>query len=205
MHDDGAAGSVASSGRGHGHAPGCGQAQCPDARGPVVAGGAQHGPGLADSPEPPRIQTAAGNSEANMGGIRPPGRGNRRDQGKPREAISMASMGGGAGDTDATIHPQARSLGGGTPVSVGSVMDLLDRQQYRCALSGRRLTPATAALDHIVSISNGGEHIIENAQVLHKDVNRAKASLTNTEFIGLCREVVCWSDRGRRREVEHGE
>jgi len=116
----------------------------------------------------------------------------------------MASMGGGAGDADATVHPQGRSFGGGTPVSVGSVMDLLDRQQYRCALSGRRLTPTTAALDHIVSISNGGDHIIENAQVLHKDVNRAKASLTNTEFIGLCREVVRWSTR-ERRESEHGE
>jgi hypothetical protein len=40
-----------------------------------------------------------------------------------------------------------------------------------------------------VSIRCGGEHVIENTQVLHKDVNRAKGSLTSDEFIGLCREV----------------
>ncbi|MBN1341567.1 MAG: HNH endonuclease [Phycisphaerae bacterium] len=80
-------------------------------------------------------------------------------------------------------------------VSVTNVLRLLEAQQYRCALTGRSLTPQTAALDHIVPVRFGGEHVIENAQVLHKDVNRAKGSLTNEEFIGMCREVVRWSDR----------
>jgi len=79
-------------------------------------------------------------------------------------------------------------------VSVESVLRLLDAQQHRCALTGRRLTPQTAALDHIVPVRFGGEHAIDNAQVLHKDVNRAKGSLTNEEFIGMCREVVRRSD-----------
>ena len=78
-------------------------------------------------------------------------------------------------------------------VSTENVLRLLEKQQYRCALTGRRLTPQTAALDHIVPIRFGGEHLIENAQVLHKDVNRAKGSLTSDEFIGLCREVTLWS------------
>jgi 5-methylcytosine-specific restriction endonuclease McrA len=47
-----------------------------------------------------------------------------------------------------------------------------------------------AALDHIVPVRCGGELVIENTQVLHKDVNRAKGSLTNDQFIQLCREVV---------------
>ncbi|QQS09483.1 MAG: hypothetical protein IPK69_02345 [Phycisphaerales bacterium] len=38
----------------------------------------------------------------------------------------------------------------------------------------------------------GGQHIIENAQILDKDVNRAKNAMTNAEFIALCREVVRW-------------
>ena len=79
------------------------------------------------------------------------------------------------------------------PVSIDSVLRLLAHQQYRCALTGRMLTPQDAALDHIVPIRCGGEHIIENTQVLHKDVNRAKGSLTSDEFIGLCREVARWS------------
>jgi len=73
------------------------------------------------------------------------------------------------------------------------VLCLLEHQQYRCALTGRELTPETAALDHVVPVRLGGEHVIENTQVLHKDVNRAKGSLTSQEFIGLCHEVVAWS------------
>jgi len=76
------------------------------------------------------------------------------------------------------------------PVSTDNVLKLLDRQQYRCALTDRELTPETAALDHIIPIRCDGEHVIENTQVLHKDVNRAKGSLTNEEFIKMCHEVV---------------
>jgi len=75
-----------------------------------------------------------------------------------------------------------------------SVMCLLEHQHYRCALTGRWLTPETAALDHIMPIRRGGEHVIENTQVLHKDVNRAKGSLTSEEFRAMCHEVVCWCD-----------
>lgn len=85
-------------------------------------------------------------------------------------------------------------------VSIENVLRLLEAQQYRCALTGRRLTPQNAALDHVVPVRFGGEHVIQNAQVLHKDVNRAKGSLTNEEFIGVCREVVCWSDRQNTRK-----
>ncbi|MCC7408097.1 MAG: hypothetical protein IT442_08495 [Phycisphaeraceae bacterium] len=85
-------------------------------------------------------------------------------------------------------------------VSVESVLRLLEAQQYRCALTGRCLTPQSAALDHVVPVRFGGEHLIQNAQVLHKDVNRAKGSLTNEEFIGMCREVVRWSDRQNTRK-----
>ena len=59
-----------------------------------------------------------------------------------------------------------------------------------CALTGRPLEPETAALDHILPVSRGGEHRIDNTQVLERTVNRAKGTLTNGEFIALCGEVV---------------
>ena len=89
------------------------------------------------------------------------------------------------------------------PVSIENVLRLLDHQQHRCGLTGRRLTPETAALDHVVPIRFGGEHTIENAQVLHKDVNRAKGSLTSEEFIGMCREVARWSDASSTHKEVH--
>lgn len=89
-----------------------------------------------------------------------------------------------------------RSAGGpplvSGPVSTANVLAILDHQGFRCNLTGRPLTPDTAALDHIVPMRCGGEHVIENTQVLHRDVNRAKNAMTNDEFIALCTEVVQW-------------
>lgn len=81
------------------------------------------------------------------------------------------------------------------PVSTDNVLRLLDYQHHRCALTGRELAPESSSLDHIVPIRCGGEHLIENTQVLHSDVNRAKGSLTNAEFIQLCREVAAHTAR----------
>jgi 5-methylcytosine-specific restriction endonuclease McrA len=75
-------------------------------------------------------------------------------------------------------------------VTASNVLRLLEWQQYRCALTGRELTPETASLDHIVPVRSGGEHRIENTQILHRDVNRAKTTMTNDEFIQLCQEIV---------------
>jgi 5-methylcytosine-specific restriction endonuclease McrA len=85
-------------------------------------------------------------------------------------------------------------------VSVGNVLALVERQGFRCALTGRKLEPATAALDHVVPLTQGGQHRIENTQVLHKEVNRAKGVLTNERFVALCREVAAWADA---RKTDH--
>lgn len=80
-------------------------------------------------------------------------------------------------------------------ITYHGVYALLAQQEYRCALTGRHLVPEDASLDHVIPVSRQGPHRLENAQVLHKDVNRAKGALTNPEFIALCREVVAWADR----------
>lgn len=74
------------------------------------------------------------------------------------------------------------------------LLDLLDAQDYRCALSGRVLEPANAAMDHVLPVSRGGRHSIENIQLLEKAVNRAKGTMTNDEFLAMCRDVVAWAD-----------
>ena len=93
------------------------------------------------------------------------------------------------------IHPQIQPTAPRPTgrVTTANVMQLLEYQQFRCALTGRKLEPDTASLDHILPVRSGGEHVIENSQVLHKDVNRAKTTMTSEEFIQLCREVVIHS------------
>jgi 5-methylcytosine-specific restriction endonuclease McrA len=65
-------------------------------------------------------------------------------------------------------------------------------------MTGRVLTPETAALDHIVPCSCGGTNTVENAQIVLSVVNQAKGTMTSDEFIQLCRDVVAWNDRGDR-------
>lgn len=72
---------------------------------------------------------------------------------------------------------------------------LIDQQGYKCALTGRTLTPETAFVDHVTPVSSGGSNAIENLQVVHADVNEAKGTMTQEEFIQLCRDVVAWIDR----------
>jgi len=82
-------------------------------------------------------------------------------------------------------------------VNPRAVMLLVERQRFRCALTSSPLTPETASLDHIVPVCRGGEHRIENTQVLDRAVNRAKGTLTNEQFIALCSQV--WRHTQARR------
>jgi len=172
-----------------------GLAQCPDASAPMVASGAQHGKRMANPPQPPASQRQrASGPTTDMAGVRPSGRRHPGQQETPCREERLASMGPVSRDRRQSLHPQEQApmvepVKPQGSVSIENVLRLLEHQQYRCALTGRNLTPETAALDHIVPIRVGGDHLIENTQALHKDVNRAKGSLTSDEFIGLCREV----------------
>lgn len=66
---------------------------------------------------------------------------------------------------------------------------LVESQCYRCALTGWDLKPETASLDHILPVSRGGDHSIENLQILDYRVNKAKGTMTADEFVEMCRAV----------------
>ena len=104
---------------------------------------------------------------------------------------------GGRGRSLQECHQFASSRRRHSGVGHREVLELVNRQDYLCALTGRLLTPESVALDHIIPVCHGGAHCIENAQVLHKDVNRAKGTLNNEEFVQLCREVVAHTGRGK--------
>lgn len=69
---------------------------------------------------------------------------------------------------------------------------LIEKQEYRCALSGVVLTPDEAELDHVVPFEQGGKHVKSNVQWVHKDVNRMKAQMRQPEFLEWCRKVALW-------------
>lgn len=69
------------------------------------------------------------------------------------------------------------------------IMLLLEAQGFCCAVSGMKLTPKTASLDHIVAVSKGGSRDMDNVQIVHEDVNRMKGTLSQERFIELCMRV----------------
>jgi len=162
---------------------------------PVVSGCAQHGERLENTVESAITKKAQSDRKKNMEGFRPSFNGKCNKAKEQNEEERLAPMGKCSGDYTKEICSKGQSNIKARRITTSNVLLLLKRQQYCCALTGRELTPQTAALDHILPIRCGGEHVIENVQVLHKDVNRAKGSMTNDEFIKLCDDVINWSNR----------
>lgn len=74
-------------------------------------------------------------------------------------------------------------------VTVPALLELLKKQNFRCELSGRELTPQNVILDHIDSFASSNDHSIRNIQLVVNEANRAKGSMKNDDFIQLCRDV----------------
>jgi len=165
----------------------------------MVASGTQHGSRLADSAQPsPSGRIREGGGSNDVDGVRALGGSDCAHESQPCQEERMASLGDAPRQRRQPLHPQISQdmeMKPHGPVSTDNVLRLLDYQHHRCALTGRELAPESSSLDHIVPIRCGGEHLIENTQVLHSDVNRAKGSLTNAEFIQLCREVAAHTAR----------
>lgn len=77
----------------------------------------------------------------------------------------------------------------GTVPTASALLRLIERQGFRCALSGAELTPDDCEADHIVPLNDGGSHGIANIQFVTKKVNRCKGTLSTGDFIELCQQV----------------
>jgi 5-methylcytosine-specific restriction endonuclease McrA len=87
---------------------------------------------------------------------------------------------------------KTRRIAGKEVISFGEAKLILERQEYRCALTGLPLTPDNFALDHIVPVKQGGAFDIKNAQMVLKTVNRAKHTMSQQDFIQMCRNVAAY-------------
>ena len=65
----------------------------------------------------------------------------------------------------------------------------LERQGYRCALTGRPLTPDNCSIDHKKPLSRGGGNSARNLHLVVSEANRAKGGMDIAEFKNLCVDV----------------
>ena len=57
------------------------------------------------------------------------------------------------------------------------------------------LTPENCSIDHVIPLSKGGDHTKDNAQLVVAEANQAKGSLTEKEFLQLCKDVVDYASK----------
>lgn len=76
-----------------------------------------------------------------------------------------------------------------TKVTSGSLRKMLDDQDYRCAITGIKLTPRSAVLDHIQPLSKGGDHALSNVHIVDVRINKMKGTFPLEEFISHCKLV----------------
>ncbi len=80
-------------------------------------------------------------------------------------------------------------------VTAKKIRQLIEFQEYKCAMTGVELTPETASLDHITPVASGGLNDMENIQVVTRTVNQAKGQLSEQEFVKMCVLVAIKSKR----------
>ena len=78
-------------------------------------------------------------------------------------------------------------------VTTARLRQLIEQSGYRCMLSGVKLDPDEASLDHSIPLSKGGEHNMSNVQIVHSAVNRMKGTMDKAEFIEWCRKIAAWN------------
>lgn len=64
------------------------------------------------------------------------------------------------------------------------------RQKLKCALTGRKLINSNISPDHIVPLSKGGTTSLENIRLVIKEVNLCRQTLSDIDFIEMCKDVV---------------
>jgi 5-methylcytosine-specific restriction endonuclease McrA len=75
--------------------------------------------------------------------------------------------------------------------------ELLEQQEFLCALTGQELVcdenGDNSQCDHKTPIKRGGTNEKENLQWIRTEINAAKGTMTNEEFIEMCQRVVNWT------------
>ncbi len=65
-------------------------------------------------------------------------------------------------------------------INADSLRQLLLKQKYKCAISGKDLMQYD--LDHIIPLSKGGKHVLSNVQFVIPSINRSKKNRIDYEY-----------------------
>jgi len=90
------------------------------------------------------------------------------------------------------VQIAAQRLGAATIEIAAFLQELLERQNYLCPYTGKKLVPGlNCSLDHILPVVRYPELAgdIDNVEWVDLSVNCMKGSMTKEEFLGFCRLI----------------
>ncbi|MCW7470575.1 HNH endonuclease [Leptospira kanakyensis] len=68
--------------------------------------------------------------------------------------------------------------------------NLLNKQEYKCYVTQRELTPETTFAEHIVPLRQGGKHTLSNICLVHEILYRLKRYHSIAEIIEMSADVI---------------
>ncbi|WP_422125267.1 HNH endonuclease [Sphingobium arseniciresistens] len=73
----------------------------------------------------------------------------------------------------------------------------LRKQPLHCSYYGNELSIDSLHIDHIIALDQGGSHDLENLCLASPEANRAKGSMSGSQFHELLHLTSSWPDRGK--------
>lgn len=70
------------------------------------------------------------------------------------------------------------------------IRELLQKQNFKCFLTGRELTPDNVEAEHILPISKGGKHEVENLCLIIDSLRELKRYRSPEEIISIARDII---------------
>ena len=72
------------------------------------------------------------------------------------------------------------------PLLPRQLVPILKKQRMLCALTGIKLTGDNISVDHIIHVSKGGSHTVDNIRLVHKAVNKMRNDYDDEFFFSIC-------------------
>jgi hypothetical protein len=70
------------------------------------------------------------------------------------------------------------------------IRELLKKQNFKCFLTGRELTPDNVEAEHIIPINQGGKHEVENLCLIIESLRELKRYRSPEEIISIARDII---------------
>ncbi len=75
-------------------------------------------------------------------------------------------------------------------IKPSEIRELLHKQDFKCFLTGRELSPENVEAEHILPVSQGGEHKVENLCLIIDSLRELKRYRNPEEILSIAKDII---------------